>query len=104
MKIHKRAELYALWATLAVVGLGVVATYVRFETGTNSFIEHADEWHSLVRKELNDLRRIEIKELAEENDDQQVALMQVIERQVEVQKDLAVLEQLIKDYKEKFDG
>lgn len=64
-----------LWVTVAAIAIGGVATYIRFETRTDAFIEAADRQHDRANDELEDLRRVEVKELAEENDAQAVELI-----------------------------
>ena len=66
----------ALWLTIAIMAVGGVATYVRFETRTDAFIGEANRWHDQVRDELEELRRVEVKELAEEIDGIQVRIAQ----------------------------
>ena len=59
---------------IASMAITSVSAYVRFETRTDGFIAAADRQHDRVNGELEDLRRIEITNLAEENDDQAVKL------------------------------
>lgn len=89
-------EKLGLWVTIVAMALGIVATYIRFETRVENFITHADAWHMDVKAEIRDFRReeipkldqkitdqrlIHIKELAEELDEVQIQLTQLQERQ-----------------------
>ena len=110
----------AVWASIAIIALGVVYTYAKFETWVSTFIENANEWHSTVAGELQDLRRnelrlvredltanisaleqqivnlklMEVKELAEELDGVQVDLSKLFER-------IAVIDDKLKTMEDK---
>lgn len=80
----------ATWIGIGAMAVAVVATFVRFETGTTGFIEHANDWHNNVATELRDLRRNEIKELAEELDGVAVQLTELRERQRVIERTLEI--------------
>ena len=77
----RQVETIGLWVTIAALAIGGIGGYLRFETRTDEFIKGADRWHEMVRGELEELRRVEVKELAEEIDGIQVALTRLQERQ-----------------------
>ena len=82
----------AVWITIAMIGATAIITYAKFETRMDMFMNHADDWHNNVAQELRDLRRNEIKELAEELDGVAVELTRLAERQTVIQTRLELIE------------
>ena len=69
------------WAAIATLFVSVVVLYstdvaedAKQQAYIEGFVAAAEEQHDRVNGELKDLRRNEIESLAEENDDQQVAI------------------------------
>ena len=85
-------NLIAVWITLAMIGATAIITYAKFETRMDMFMNHADDWHNNVAQELRDLRRNEIKELAEELDGVAVELTRLAERQRVIETKLGEIE------------
>ena len=79
-------ERIGLWVTIAALAIGGVGAYVQFQTMTLAFIQEARPWHSNVGERLDHLLNVEIKELAEENDTQQVEITTLQERQNQIYK------------------